>query len=121
MAAINKTLTSHYVQMLDNYKDLENDRVFEIYMNALAHAYDPHSDYMGHMQAENFAIQMKLSLFGIGAVLTKDKNYCKILELKEGPAKKSGQISEATGLWPSRKATPSLSMSWECRWTKSSK
>jgi carboxyl-terminal processing protease len=92
LAAINKAVTTRYVQMLDNYKDLENDRVFEMYMNALARAYDPHSEYMGHLQAENFDIQMKLSLFGIGAVLEKDKNYCKIRELKEGPAKRSGQI-----------------------------
>ena len=63
-----------------------------MYMNSLAHAYDPHSDYMGHMQAENFAIQMKLSLFGIGAVLTSDEGYCKISELKEGPAQRSGKI-----------------------------
>jgi carboxyl-terminal processing protease len=93
-AAINQTLTNRYVQMLNNYKDLENDRVFELYMNALARAYDPHSDYMGHLEAENFDIQMKLSLFGIGAMLGKDENYCKIKELKEGPAKKSGQIKE---------------------------
>jgi carboxyl-terminal processing protease len=91
-AAINKTLTNHYGQMLDNFKELESDRVFEMYMNALARSYDPHSDYMGHLEAENFAIQMKLSLFGIGAILTKDGNYCKIMELKEGPAMKSGQI-----------------------------
>lgn len=93
MAAITKNLTNHYVQMLENFKDLENDRIFETYMNALARAYDPHSEYMGHLEAENFAIQMKLSLFGIGAILEKDKVYCKIRELKEGPAKKSGQIS----------------------------
>jgi carboxyl-terminal processing protease len=91
-AAIKKTLSSRYAQVLDNYKELEKDRVFEMYMNALARAYDPHSDYMGHLEAENFAIQMKLSLFGIGAILTKDKDYCKILELKEGPARKSGLI-----------------------------
>jgi carboxyl-terminal processing protease len=90
--AIRKNLTSHYVQILDNYKDLDNDRVFELYMNALARAYDPHSDYMGHLSAENFNIQMKLSLFGIGAVLEKDKSFCKIRELKEGPAKRSGQV-----------------------------
>jgi carboxyl-terminal processing protease len=93
MALINKNLTNHYVQMFDNYKSLESDRVFELYMNALARAYDPHSEYMGHLTAENFAIQMKLSLFGIGAILTKDGNFCKISELKEGPAKKSGMIN----------------------------
>lgn len=93
-AAIKKNLTTRYVQTLDNYKDLENDRIFEQYMNALARAYDPHSEYMGHLQAENFDIQMKLSLFGIGAILTKDGNYCKIMDLKEGPAAKSGQIKD---------------------------
>ncbi len=92
LAAIHRTLTNRYVQMLDNYKELKSDRVFELYMNALARAYDPHSEYMGHMSAENFAIQMKLSLFGIGAVLERDKNYCKIRELMEGPARRSEQI-----------------------------
>jgi carboxyl-terminal processing protease len=89
---IYKTLTNHYVQGLKNYKDLDRDRVFEIYMNSLARAYDPHSDYMGHAEAENFEIQMKLTLFGIGALLMQDGNYCKISELKEGPAAKSGKL-----------------------------
>jgi carboxyl-terminal processing protease len=92
MAEVYKTLTNHYVQLLKNYKELDSDRVFEMYLNSLARAYDPHSDYMGHMQAENFAIQMKLSLFGIGAILTSEDGYCKIAELKEGPAAKSGKI-----------------------------
>lgn len=89
---IYKTLTNHYVQLMKNYKELDRDRVFEMYMNSLARAYDPHSDYMGHLQAENFAIAMKLSLFGIGALLTQEDGYCKIQELKEGPAAKSGKM-----------------------------
>ena len=92
MAELYKTLTNHNAQLLKNYKDLESDRVFEMYLNSLARAYDPHSDYMGHMTAENFDIQMKLSLFGIGALLTSEDGYCKITDLKEGPAAKSGQI-----------------------------
>jgi carboxyl-terminal processing protease len=90
---IYKTLTNHYGQLLKNYQDLDRDRVFEMYMNSLARAYDPHSDYMGHMQAENFGIQMKLSLFGIGAVLQQDGSFCKVNELKEGPAEKSGKMN----------------------------
>ena len=89
---IYKTLTNHYVSGLKNYKDLDRDRVFELYMNSLARAYDPHSDYMGHMEAENFEIMMKLSLFGIGALLEQKDGYCQILELKEGPAAKSGKM-----------------------------
>jgi carboxyl-terminal processing protease len=89
---IYKTLTNHYIAGLKNYKDLDRDRVFELYMNSLARAYDPHSDYMGHAEAENFEIMMKLSLFGIGALLEQKDGYCQILELKEGPAAKSGKM-----------------------------
>ncbi len=94
MPEIYKALTNHYVQTLKNYKDLDRDRVFEIYMNSLARAYDPHSDYMGHAESDNFDIQMKLSLFGIGALLEQKDGYCQILELKEGPAAKSGKVRE---------------------------
>jgi carboxyl-terminal processing protease len=94
LVEIHKTLTNHYASMLRNYKDLDPDRAFEFYVNSLARAYDPHSDFMGHISAENFNIQMKLSLIGIGALLGKDDDYCRIVELKEGPAKKSGKIHE---------------------------
>ncbi len=94
LAEIHKTLTKHYGQMMRNYKMLVTDRAFELYVNSLAHAFDPHSDFMGHMTAENFAIQMKLSLTGIGALLGQSDEYCKILELKEGPAKKSGKMHD---------------------------
>jgi carboxyl-terminal processing protease len=94
LTEIHKTMTNHYAQMLRNYKELDADRAFELYVNSLARAYDPHSDFMGHMQAENFNIQMKLSLIGIGALLGKDDDYCSIEELKEGPAKKSGKLHE---------------------------
>lgn len=92
LTEINKTLTNRYAKMVKNYKDLDRDDVFELYMTSLAHAYDPHSDYMGHSQFENFNIQLQLSLFGIGAVLRSEDGYCKIESLTEGPASKSGKI-----------------------------
>ena len=59
----------------------------------MAHVYDPHTVYMGRSQAENFAITMNLALFGIGAVLGTDMDgYCKIMELKPGPAMNSKKI-----------------------------
>jgi carboxyl-terminal processing protease len=94
MVEIHKNLTNHYAQMLRNYKSLiETDQGFEFYVTSLARAFDPHSDFMGHMTAENFGISMKLSLVGIGALLGQENDYCSIDELKEGPAKKSGKIS----------------------------
>lgn len=93
MAEVVKTLTNRFARLLQNYKDLDRDDVFEIYLTSLARAYDPHSDYMGHSQAENFEIMMKLSLTGIGAVLRNVDGYCTIELLTEGgPAARSGKI-----------------------------
>ncbi len=87
-----ETLTKRYDRMMKSLKELSPDEVFEIYLTALAHVYDPHSDYMGHAQMENFQISMKLSLFGIGAVLTTEDGYCKIQSLVPGPAMRSKQM-----------------------------
>ena len=72
-----------------------SDTVLQIYLDALAHAYDPHSDYMSAPHAQDFSITMNLSLFGIGAQLHEDDGYCTIFSLVPGgPASKSKQINE---------------------------
>jgi carboxyl-terminal processing protease len=95
-AEIVKTLSKRYTSLLRNYNDLTNDDyVLERYLTALAHAYDPHSDYMAGASAANFNIQMNLSLVGIGAKLTMEDDDCKIDEVvEEGPAAKSGQFAK---------------------------
>jgi carboxyl-terminal processing protease len=86
-------LSRRYNRNLRMFKEWDNEDVLQVYLTALAHVYDPHSDYMNKLGAENFAIGMNLQLFGIGAVLTTDLDgYCKIQELKPGPATKSKQI-----------------------------
>ncbi len=87
-----KTLTNRYARLHRSWKDLGRDEVLELFLTSLANVYDPHSDYMGRAQAENFAISMKLSLFGIGAVLTSEDDYCKIQSLVPGPAMRSKQV-----------------------------
>ena len=87
-----KTLTKRYSNLRRNYREFDDAQVFELFMNAMTHAYDPHSDYMGKSQMDTFNIQMRLSLFGIGALLGSDDGYCKIIELKPGPAARSKQI-----------------------------
>ena len=93
-------LTNYYATVLKNYNDLTKQHyVLEWYLNALAHAYDPHSDYMGPDSAENFRIQMNLTLFGIGARLRLDGQYCKIEDLvPEGPASKSKQLKSGDAI-----------------------
>ncbi len=88
-----KNLTRRYTRILRTINEYDNDDVLQIYLTALAHIYDPHSDYMGKSEMENFNISMKLSLFGIGAVLQSEDGYCKIRSLQpEGPAERSKKL-----------------------------
>ena len=92
-AEIVSLLTRRHQQQLKTTKGLHDDEVLEIYLNSLAHVYDPHSDYMGREQMESFSIAMNLSLFGIGAALESADGYCKIRELLPGgPAARSGLL-----------------------------
>jgi carboxyl-terminal processing protease len=92
-ADIVKNLTRRYTRILRTLNEYDNDDVLQIYLTALAHVYDPHSDYMGHHELENFNIGMKLSLFGIGALLQSDDGVCKIKSLTPGgPAERSKKL-----------------------------
>lgn len=74
-------------------RKLDERAVLEIYLEALAQVYDPHSDYMGPEQMKSFEIAMNLSLIGIGATLQSQDGYCKISELVPGgPAARSGLL-----------------------------
>lgn len=65
--------------------ELESDEVLQMYLSSLAHAYDPHSEYMSPSEAKNFDIQhISLSLTGIGAQLIWEDGYTKIRELVPG-------------------------------------
>ena len=85
-----KIITRRYTRILRAVNEYENDDVLQIYLSALTHVYDPHSDYMGKSESENFSI---LSLFGIGALLRSEDGFCKILSLMaEGPAERSKKL-----------------------------
>ncbi|MCS6777683.1 MAG: carboxy terminal-processing peptidase [Chloroherpetonaceae bacterium] len=86
-------LTRRYNRIARTLREQDSDDIFELYMNALAHVYDPHTDYMGRATNEDFEINMRLSLFGIGALLGSEDGYCKIMELiPGGPAERSKQL-----------------------------
>jgi carboxyl-terminal processing protease len=86
------TLGRSYHRMLKAFRDWDSNDVLNQYLESLARAYDPHSDYQGPDEYEDFAMQMNLSLSGIGAQLRSEDGYCKIEELLNGPAKASGKI-----------------------------
>jgi carboxyl-terminal processing protease len=86
-------LTRRYTRVLRLINEYDNDDALQIYLTALARVYDPHSDYMGKSEFDNFSIGMKLSLYGIGALLESDDGICKIRSLTDGgPAQRSKQF-----------------------------
>jgi len=88
-----KVLDRRTKRVVETMKKLDDNAVLEIYLEALAQIYDPHSDYMGPEQMKSFEIAMNLSLIGIGATLQSDDGFCKIMELVPGgPAARSGLL-----------------------------
>jgi carboxyl-terminal processing protease len=65
----------------------------KLYLDALAQAYDPHSEYLSKADMKNFSINMGLSLVGIGAMLRSEDGYAKIENLVPGgPAQTDGRL-----------------------------
>jgi carboxyl-terminal processing protease len=88
-----KILNRRYTRMVRALHEYDNDDVLQLYLTSLARVYDPHSDYMGRAELENFSIGMKLSLFGIGALLRSEDGFCKIQSLTpNGPAERSKKL-----------------------------
>ena len=87
------TLRKRYERMLKNLGDIESRDIQEMYLSSLTRMYDPHSDFLSSDSLQDFSIQMKLSLVGIGAVLGLDEDHCIVREVKPGtPADLSGQL-----------------------------
>jgi carboxyl-terminal processing protease len=86
-------LTKRYDQLVRNLRDQTKEDVVKIFLTFLAQTYDPHSEYMSKSDLDNFQINMKLSLVGIGAVLRSEDGFAQIMELVPGgPASKDGRI-----------------------------
>ncbi len=69
--------------------------VLELFLTSLMRVYDPHSAYMAPSTEEDFDINMSLSLEGIGAVLTSEDGYVKIVSIiPGGPAELDGRLRE---------------------------
>jgi len=90
---IAKILDKRYDSAARNLGKITSVDAFQSFMNAYTTAIDPHTNYLGPRAAENFDISMRLSLVGIGAVLTQIDDYTTVRELVPGgPASLSGQL-----------------------------
>jgi carboxyl-terminal processing protease len=72
-----------------------SEDVFQLYMNAFAESYDPHTTYFSPAASANFEIEMSQSLEGIGAQLQTENDYTKVAEIiVGGPAFKSKKLQK---------------------------
>jgi carboxyl-terminal processing protease len=91
--SIRETLDKRYENYVSRIRKLNNEDVFQMFMNAYATAIEPHTNYLGPRSADNFDIAMRLSLEGIGCVLQSRDDYTVIREIVPGsPADKSGKL-----------------------------
>lgn len=88
-----KLLEKRYENRLRRGAQTTPEDVFQLYMNAVARSFDPHTAYMSPRSSDDFDIQMRLSLEGIGAVLRSEEENVQIVELVPGgPADLSKQL-----------------------------
>ncbi|WP_275287143.1 carboxy terminal-processing peptidase [Halomonas elongata] len=93
---VEETLRQRYEGQLNRLRQTNAEDVFDLFMTAVTDTIDPHTDYMSPRESEDFDIQMKLSLEGIGALLQADGEYVKVSSLVAGgPAEKAGALKPA--------------------------
>ncbi len=86
---LTEKLRKRYAAMQRRVLQLHAGDVFERFINAFTLSIEPHTGYMSPRLSENFDIDMRLSLQGIGAVLRDDNEYTSIVSIVPGgPASK---------------------------------
>ncbi len=82
-----------YHQQLLVVEDHDAEWVVQNYLSSFCQAYDPHTDYMSAAASEDFDIDMKLSLSGVGAVLAPEDGVPKVIRIiPGGPAERDGRL-----------------------------
>src|SRR5262245_2017398 len=78
------TLRKRYERVSKRIEQVTADDVFETFMNAYSHVYDPHSNYLSPRNSEEYNIAMSLSYEGIGASLQLVDDYVTIMNVLPG-------------------------------------
>jgi carboxyl-terminal processing protease len=77
-------LRKRYERFAKRIEQVTADDVFETFMNAYSHVYDPHSNYLSPRNSEEYNIAMSLSYEGIGASLQLVDDYVTIMNVLPG-------------------------------------
>ncbi|MFS4460958.1 S41 family peptidase [Bdellovibrio sp. HCB2-146] len=88
-----KNVAKNYERAVKRAQETNQDDLFSGYLDSFARALDPHSSFFSRDVLEDFEIQMRLSLEGIGATLSSQDGFTVVEQLVPGgAAAKSGLI-----------------------------
>lgn len=83
----------NYERALRRVKETKKEDLWTGFVDSFARSLDPHSSYLSSDALEDFEIQMRLSLEGIGATLSSQDGFTVIEQLVSGgSAEKSGKL-----------------------------
>lgn len=86
-------IKNRYIVAMRRISQYSSEDVFSAFENSFAAEIDPHTNYFGPIESENFNDDMNLSLEGIGAVLSQEYEYTVIVQIMPGsPAEKSKKL-----------------------------
>ncbi len=77
-------LKKRYKNLARYMSQVDKEELVERYLDALTNSYDPHSSYMSPRSYEQFQIDIRSSLEGVGAVLGQDDGITVIKEIVPG-------------------------------------
>ena len=90
---IKDKLSKRYRNQLKQVMKTNSRDIFQAYLSTVASSVDPHTSYFSPRDSENFNMGLSLSLQGIGAQLTSEDEYTKVVELiKGGPAERGEEL-----------------------------
>ena len=88
-----KDVSKNYDRAVKRTQETTEDDLYSGYLDSFARALDPHSSFFSRDVLEDFEIQMRLSLEGIGATLSSQDGFTVVEQLVPGgAAAKSGLI-----------------------------
>lgn len=88
-------LQRRYSRYAKRWAMTDSDEILELYLSSITMGYDPHTTYMSPSSLNDFSIQMKLNLEGIGAAL-REKDGLTVVSnvIPGGAADRDGRLKE---------------------------
>jgi carboxyl-terminal processing protease len=87
-----QTVHKRYERWRKTNAEIDGNELAQLYLATIAQLYDPHSTYFSADTYEDFGINMKLQLKGIGALLGLEDDVCVVKEIVPGGPADVGRI-----------------------------